>query len=692
MNFAEYALMKYNKVNDYFNEATPIDIEKGVNAIKLKIKYNVAVDNKLYDRLSTKLYNVLDKTLHKMYSCIDNTFYKHFPNDVPDDELLILINQFNHYISGSMQPIFTKDFEKQQSCSGLSKKISKKINAKPVRTLSISNDLYLEVLNNLLDSTSNLSNLDYRMAETIIKHKIDVKDLPKKVIDNRTLAIHLIYALLQKRKSFKVEQFYPYIKTVNDVIKYYDICTKHRYSSSKECYLYQPECIGLSSYDYNNIFKLLSAVLEKQKLKNAFSDMKTNENTIKRLLYYSNGYLNKDNKKIHQTIKHLIYDVKLQSVNSIVNDMIENSEYNELAKHYPSYFVRNYVKISERYDYNDDLITQESFNSLLSLPTRLIIQLFNRVNRNADIPNVYNTAHGFVLSDKKPKAVKNTKLVRQLLSEKIVEPVLNGTESIPLDTLMLEDQENENLEINYAIPSSSRDISSISSIPFSKFKLPDSNYINVYTKWKADTDIDLSAKFIRDENDDEDCAYYEPVLGNPAFAKHSGDITHNPNTNHYVSEKILINKKEALEQGYKYAFINLFSYRGLPLDKADVHIGIQDINNPNDINDNIEETYFDTIPDTDRTHFSFLLLNLEENTAIIVNTPTNTIKLYENAINGEYTKLAEFIDSIASTTLSLNNIIDYLPISFKEDFVITKTLELIKSNPKYAKVFLDKFK
>ena len=386
MRFVEYALTKFNKVNNYYNE-NPDDLEKGLNAIKLKIKYNIDVDKSLYDKLGNKLYNILDENLSTMYSGISNTFYKDFPNGIPDNEILVLINQINHYITGDMNPIFEDKVINNYKLYD----ISKKIKATPVRIISLSNDLYLEVLNNFLEYESNISETDYKFLEMIIKYKVNVDVLDKKVIKNRELAMHLIHALLEKRNQFKVSQMYPYIKTINDVIKYLDICCLKKYHTK--------ELSALSSYDYNCVFSMFSHVLEKQKLENAFSDIKLNEGKIKKLLYLSNGYISKGNKEIYNTLKNLVFNAKLKSVNSLIDEMINNSEYDKIAYNYPSLFIRKYTVISNRKDFKSGEISEKSYKKLLELPTRMIIQLFNRLVRDKDIPAVYDTAKGFVVKD-----------------------------------------------------------------------------------------------------------------------------------------------------------------------------------------------------------------------------------------------------------------------------------------------------
>lgn len=691
MRFVEYALTKFNKVNNYYNE-TPDDLEKGVNAIKLKIKYNVDVDKTLYDKLGNKLYNMLDKNLSNMYSGISNTFYRDFPEGIPDDDILVLINQINHYITGDMNPIF----EDKPINNYKLYDINKKIKATPVRTISLSNNLYLEILNNFLDYESNISEMDYKFLEMIIKHKINVYDLDKKVIKNRELAMHLIHALLEKRNQFKVSQMYPYIKTINDVIKYLDICCLKKYHTK--------ELSALSSYDYNCIFSMLSHVLEKQKLENAFSDIKLNEGKIKKLLYLSNGYISKDNKEIYNTLKNLVFNTKLKSVNNLIDEMISNSEYDKIAYNYPSLFIRKYTVISSRKDFKSGEISEKSYKKLLELPTRMIIQLFNRLVRDKDIPAVYDTAKGFVVKDKPYKHIKLSNLIYMLLNEKL-KPLLkqgiNEVYNILLDEYKKSAESNETFKeycskfddfpkIYYSVPTSSKDISSLKSIPYSRFKLPKSSYISLYTKWKEDTDIDLSAKLIS-ENSSVDCAYYTQrvKINNDTIATHSGDITRNPDTSKYVSERIIIDKDKALKNGIKYIFVNDFSYQGKPLNESDVHIGIQAVDNFESLNENLEDTYFDTVPDTDRTSFSFLLIDLENNEVVIVNKSLNTINFGVNAIDNSYLKVADFVNSISKTNINLNNISNYIPDLTDEELNI---LSLSCCSPDLSKVILDKFK
>lgn len=691
MKFVEYALTKFNKVNNHYNE-NPDDLEKGLNAIKLKIKYNVDVDESLYNKLGNKLYSILDENLSTMYSGISNTFYRDFPNGIPDDEILVLINQINHYITGDMNPIF----EDKPINNYKLYDINKKIKATPVRTISLSNNLYLEVLNNFLDYESNISETDYKFLEMIIKYKVNVDDLDKKVIKNRELAMHLIHALLEKRNQFKVSQMYPYIKTINDVIKYLDICCLKKYHTK--------ELNALSSYDYNCIFSMFSHVLEKQKLENAFSDIKLNEGKIKKLLYLSSGYISKGNKEIYNTLKNLVFNTKLKSVNNLIDEMISNSEYDKIAYNYPSLFIRKYTVISSRKDFKSGEISEKSYKKLLELPTRMIIQLFNRLVRDKDIPTVYDTAKGFVVKDKSYKHAKLSNLIYMLLNEKL-KPLLkqgiNEVYNILLDEYKNSAESNETFKeycskfddfpkIYYSVPTSSKDISSMKSIPYSRFKLPKSSYISLYTKWKEDTDIDLSAKLIS-ENSSIDCAYYTQrvKMGNDIIATHSGDITHNPDTSQYVSERIIIDKEKAIKNGIKYIFVNDFSYRGKPLDESDVHIGIQSVDKFESLNENLEDTYFDTVPDTDRTSFSFLLIDLENNEVVIVNKSLNTINSGVNAIDNSYLKVADFVNSISKTNINLNNISNYIPDLTDEELNI---LSLSCCSPDLSKVILDKFK
>lgn len=713
MRFVEYALTKFNKVNNYYNE-NPDDLEKGLNAIKLKIKYNIDVDKSLYDKLGNKLYNILDENLSNMYSGISNTFYRDFPEGIPDDDILVLINQINHYITGDMHPIFENKVVNNYNLYD----IDKKIKATPVRTISLSNNLYLEILNNFLGYESNISETDYKFLEMIVKYKVDISTLDKKIIKNRTLAMHLIHALLEKRNYFNVQQMYPYIKTVNDVMKYVDICTYKKYSYIKTVndvmeyvdictykkYYNDEELHALSSYDYNCIFSMFAHVLENQKLENAFSDIKLNEGKIKKLLYLSNGYISKGNKEIYNTLKNLVFNTKLKSVNSLVDDMIDKGEYDKLAYNYPSLFIRKYTVISSRKDFKLGEISEKSYKKLLELPTRMIIQLFNRLVRDKDIPTVYDTAKGFVVKDKPYKHIKLSNLIYMLLNEKL-KPLLkqgiNEVYNILLDEYKKSAESNETFKeycskfddfpkIYYSVPTSSKDISSLKSIPYSRFKLPKSSYISLYTKWKEDTDIDLSAKLIS-ENSSVDCAYYTQrvKINNDTIATHSGDITRNPDTSKYVSERIIIDKDKALKNGIKYIFVNDFSYQGKPLNESDVHIGIQAVDKFESLNENLEDTYFDTVPDTDRTSFSFLLIDLENNEVVIVNKSLNTINFGVNAIDNSYLKVADFVNSISKTNINLNNISNYIPDLTDEELNI---LSLSCCSPDLSKVILDKFK
>lgn len=692
MKFVEYALTKFNKVNNYYNE-NPDDLEKGLNAIKLKIKYNIDVDKSLYDRLGNKLYNILDENLSNMYSGISNTFYRDFPEGIPDDDILVLINQINHYITGDMHPIFENKVVNNYNLYD----IDKKIKATPVRTISLSNNLYLEILNNFLGYESNISETDYKFLEMIVKYKVDISTLDKKIIKNRTLAMHLIHSLLEKRNYFNVQQMYPYIKTVNDVMKYVDICTYKKYYNDEELH-------ALSSYDYNCIFSMFAHVLENQKLENAFSDIKLNEGKIKKLLYLSNGYISKGNKEIYNTLKNLVFNTKLKSVNSLIDDMIDKGEYDKLAYNYPSLFIRKYTVISSRKDFKSGEISEKSYKKLLELPTRMIIQLFNRLVRDKDIPTVYDTAKGFVVKDKPYKHIKLSNLIYMLLNEKL-KPLLkqgiNEVYNILLDEYKKSAESNETFKeycskfddfpkIYYSVPTSSKDISSLKSIPYSRFKLPKSSYISLYTKWKEDTDIDLSAKLIS-ENSSVDCAYYTQrvKINNDTIATHSGDITRNPDTSKYVSERIIIDKDKALKNGIKYIFVNDFSYQGKPLNESDVHIGIQAVDKFESLNENLEDTYFDTVPDTDRTSFSFLLIDLENNEVVIVNKSLNTINFGVNAIDNSYLKVADFVNSISKTNINLNNISNYIPDLTDEELNI---LSLSCCSPDLSKVILDKFK
>lgn len=692
MRFVEYALTKFNKINNYYNE-TPDDLEKGVNAIKLKIKYNVDIDKTLYDKLGNKLYNMLDKNLSNMYSGISNTFYRDFPEGIPDDDILVLINQINHYITGDMHPIFENKVVNNYNLYD----IDKKIKATPVRTISLSNNLYLEILNNFLGYESNISETDYKFLEMIVKYKVDVSTLDKKIIKNRTLAMHLIYALLEKRNSFNVQQMYPYIKTVNDVMKYVDICTYKKYYNDEELH-------ALSSYDYNCIFSMFAHVLETQKLENAFSDIKLNEDKIKKLLYLSNGYISKANKEIYNTLKNLVFNTKLKSVNFLVDDMIDKGEYDKLAYNFPSFFIRKYSVIVSKKDFKSGEISEKSYKKLLGLPTRMIIQLFNRLVRDKNIPAVYDTAHGFVVKDKPYKYIKLSNLIYSLLYEKLsplLKDGINEVNKILLEEYKKSAESNETFKeycskfddfpkIYYSVPTTSKDISSLKSIPYSRFKLPKSSYISLYTKWREDVDVDLSAKLIG-SGTEEDCAYYNPRIreDNELIALHSGDITRNPDTSKFVSERIIINKEKAIKHGFKYIFVNDFSYTGEPLNESDVHIGIQAVDKFESLNENLEDTYFDTIPDTDRTSFSFLLIDLENNEVVIVNKSLNTINSGVNAIDSSYLKIADFINSISKTNINLNNISNYIPGLTDDELNI---LSLSCCSPDLSKVILDKFK
>ena len=195
MKFTQFSILNYNLVNN-FNE-TPSDKEKMINAIRLKLNYNIAVDKKLYNVLGNKLYYVIIKELHHMYDGIENTFYTNFPMGIPDDELTLYFNQFLEYMGLTNVAPIQEDYKEENVI-----KFKEKLEAKPTRTLSTNDNVKLYVLNDLINTHTNLSGEAYQQLLNLVRttsNNYSIYSIGD--IENRTVAMVVLYGLLENRHN-----------------------------------------------------------------------------------------------------------------------------------------------------------------------------------------------------------------------------------------------------------------------------------------------------------------------------------------------------------------------------------------------------------------------------------------------------------------------------------------------------------
>lgn len=690
MKFTQFSITNYNLVNN-FNE-NPTEQEKMVNAIRLKLNYNVAVDDKLYNVLGDKLYNVINNELYKMYDGINNTFYPSFPMGIPDDELTLYYNQFMEYMGLTNVAPIQKDYEDKDII-----KFKEKLEAKPTRTLSTNDNVKLYILNDLINTHTNLSGEAYKQLLNLVRTTPNKYNIG--AIENRTVAMVVLYGLLENRNN-KVNDYKKDVKTLNDIVKYMKVCACAKTNRLDLINVFDFEsAMGMRSYDYSNIFKMFTYAVTNQGLDNFKMDAKTNLGILKKFMSLTKG----KKYKYRKDIIDILYNTNLDSVYKVTQRYIDNGKYKELAIIYPTMFLRNYIKFANNKDYSDvNILTcEKAVKSLLSCSTRVILQLYNRLNRYSSTPNVYDTKAGLLYKGKNDN-YKQSSLIQGLLETK-----LHKGEQVAFDkvTNIIDDEYQKSKDNNetisdyckklikhepysFALPTTSKDFSSILSYPYTKFKLS-ANKVGVYLKWYANVDLDLAMSFVKDDGMIDKVAYYNQQLPN-IDAKHSGDITYNYDTSKPVSERIVFDVAKAIEQGYRYAMVNAFVYSGLDFTSSkNVSLGLQDVSNKEEVSfgDNHEDTIIDTPVESTNTHFTWLIIDLVNKEVIIVNKPFVTKQNCLNADNMQDTLINEltFVSSVSETNVRLDDLTKLLNLNKEHEDIIS----LVSSNSELAKVYLD---
>lgn len=695
MKFTQFSILNYNLVNN-FNE-TPSDKEKMINAIRLKLNYNIAVDKNLYNVLGNKLYGVINKELQHMYDGIENTFYPNFPMGIPDDELTLYFNQFLEYMRLTNVAPIQEDYEEENVL-----KFKEKLEAKPTRTLSTNDNVKLYVLNDLINTHTNLSGEAYQQLLNLVRttsNKYSIYSIGD--IENRTVAMIVLYGLLENRHN-KVNDYNKDVKTLNDVVKYMKVCAcaKNNHLDYINSFNDHHSSLGMRSYDYSNIFKMFTYAVTNQGIEKFKMDAKSNLGILKKFMFLTKG----KNYKYRKDIIDILYNTPLDSIHKITQRYIENGKYLELAINFPSMFIRNYTKFVNNSNYSDTQILscEQAVKSLLDCPTRIILQLYNRLNRDKDTPNVYDTKLGLLYRGKDIN-YKQSSLIQGLLETKLHKGEQLAFEEVSniIDDEYQKSKDNDETisdyckklikhnKIDFALPTTSKDFSSLLSYPYSKFKLK-AKRLSVYLKWYEDVDLDLALHFVNPDGTFDDISYYNQSLPN-IDGRHSGDITYNPDTTTPVSERVVFDVDKAIENGYRYVMVDAYVYDGIDFSSCKhTSLGLQDVTNKGKVSfgDNHEDTIIDTPIETTNKQFTWLVIDLLSREVIIVNKPFATKKSMLNGVVMEKALSNElsFVSSVTKTNVYLKDLPTMLNLSKEHEDIIS----LVSSNSELAKVYLDK--
>lgn len=693
MKFNTFAIMNYNAVNDPFHHK-PSDKVKAINAAKLKLKYNVAVDKALYNVLGNDLYDLIEESLETIYGGIDNTFYDDFPAGVPNNYLVRFLNQFLHYVGVADEPVFEEDKEVIVPETDYSKKLL----ASPNRTLTLTTKE--EVLDRLLTHQQNLSDEAYNQVLTLVKALKDYQvDFDK--ITARKTAMVALYALLNCSKGINPNDYKNAVQTLSDALKYVEVAASvHNEGKVLASYNLKYEPVGMRTRDYNVFFKLIGYAVDNQGIENFMLDIKPNIGTLKKICYLTRGkhYPNR------KDLMKLLYNTSLDSIYKLADRYIENGKYVELAINYPTMFIRKYTTLLNQKDYKDSIILNnpDAKSKLLTVPTRVLLQLYNRLNRGMNTPNVYDLPTGYYADVEEIKNYKQSRLITGLLRAKLIsneDKAYHRTYSLLQDEYIKSNDDGDTfsdfcakfdtgMRINYKVSTTSKDVSSLLSIPYSRFPIR-AHKLGVYLKWYDDIDLDLSVDFQDNAGNTGHLSYYRDEIKD-IDGLHSGDIVRNPDTSKPVSERVIFDLDKAAEK-YKYIYINAYVYNGDAFsgDKP-ATLGLQDVSNyskEDALGNNLEDNIIDTTPDTPSKAFTWIIIDLATMEAIVVNKPVSVRLSNMNSVYLEQAEhiVADFVTSIAYTDMHIMDLLIMLPLTKHHENI----LKLCASCPRLAKVYLE---
>lgn len=694
MSLIEYTINHYDLVNNYYNKKTSNEFSKEniTNAISLKLNYNIACTSNLVSILDNKLYDIINKALFKLYNGISNTFYPNFPEDVPDDDLILLINQIHHYITGDLTPLI--ETEHEISTTDVSSTIIKKLKATPLKTLDVKEDTFKYILEDLLSSSKALNAEDYQALHTIIHHIYQPDNIDS---TNRYASMVALHALLLRRSTVSKNIISDTVKTLSDVAKYIKVCISYKYHHTL---VYEPsfykDSKGLSRYDTNCIMRMIHHVSLVQDTNNFDSDLKLNLDLFKSFVLTNKAKISSKYFGVYLWLNDLIFS-KLNSVYNRIDNLATRGDYNTIAIEYPSLFIRNYISFKNNSNYSDNLLSNRAIDSLSGVPVRMLLQLYNRLNRKDNTPLVYDTSQGLLFKGSYSHEILNKSLISNILKntlKPIVTESCHDIYNILVDEYKKSAEQEETFaeycdkfkgypKIDYALCTSNKDTTNVKSIPYSVFKLPNTTYLSVYTKWTKNNDVDLAINACSSDGR-LNCSYYYPSTD---VMVHSGDITctdgHTP-----VSERIICDLDKLRSEGYQYLMVNVFSYGGLPLNEVNGHLGLQSVDSfTSKLGNNHEDTIYDSIFTNSTTATIPVVIDLQNNNVIILNKNLNTKESMRNSENmGDIGTLLDYIASISNTNLSFSNLGDFLELSNHERDIIS----LASHCPDLAHIILDK--
>lgn len=527
---------------------------------KYKVKYNISFSNEVINSL-TKYSN---KTLNSMEDELDSylldkfsvnsgkEFYKGFPEEVlsvSDSELVL--NAIVHYMTGSTEPIIEPEYKKESIGTDL----SELLNRKPVKTIS---HIYTQV-----EAIKTIFEGIYYSKLALSKEDLNTLGVLSGLIPsflkyldslgNPILRTNLpaLYAALWKDIKGKTNGFYFKCDTYTDVLRLAN-------AINGDYYLYE--------------FSPVLTTSDKKMILRTFEHV---ESTFDDIVHYKEYWKHFDrlcqfSKKRYPQFKAAIkllyskgYGVTASSVLQWSIDNLSSGRYTSLKalEKRPSEFCRSLLSILSSPKI-DQIRILESFQSVIDkIPSKLLIQLYNRIINlgNSDIRTVsYNGENWFYPENLKEIKLKNNVNI-YVLASSIAEKVQSRfISNLPEEYSNIDLSEYRDL----AIPTSLQDYKNHFNFitPFTRIKV-NKDKLRLLTYWENTkhkdvenvVDVDLSVQFMGN-GEDSTISYYN--LRNN-FAVHSGDITDAPNG---AVEAVDIDRIEALNCGYRYALISLYTF------------------------------------------------------------------------------------------------------------------------------------
>lgn len=578
MLFNEILLRRRNKICPNFTLCTIDNIDrvimlcKNINSLGYTLSNNmIECLRHVYDEEFNQFYNELTTCL-KRYTGADKDwtpYYINFPRQVAQaNDWELFINAMIHYLSNGQ---LVADYEKDPRLplfedSNLT-----------VIDIGTSDDLK-DILNNLVSSKTSLSEQDKEDMITLIE-KFGVETLPDTIPFKENIAVICKIIMEHTNEIYWYNALHKYLKTATDILRFYTHLSNGDVSLSSRC-----------------AYKSLPRKQRKLFLQ-LLEGCRSIEEDMKR--YVGNwiilgeklhpGEYKNQCPKVYNAFDKLRNNGKIWMFNGKINDLIGMNDLCGvvyLLKTRPGEFARklDYLlrtfKSSSNYIYNN---FKDVANDV-SVPVLLQVREHFKYRYEDNMDNAYRA---FFPKGQLTKCWTTENNLNDININACVEIVAICENAIinqfkykeSLGKVYISDSIK-----GYCVPQSQRSASSTGMkyvTRGSRFKIKDdSKFIRLGIHWMNEliegyggnsyeerTDIDLSCSFL-----DENFSYMDHVsytnLRN-SYSLHSGDFVDAKREFGGASEFIDININRALNQGIKYAAIQIYGYTQTKFCKLD---------------------------------------------------------------------------------------------------------------------------